>query len=84
MVSNVAKDRCATYIRVSTDDQADNYSLPSQTRGLRERAESRSFDIIAECIDDGYTGEDFDRPGITKIRELAAAKLIDVVLIYDP
>lgn len=79
-----SKVRCATYARVSTEEQSTNYSLSAQRREVASYAEKQGFDIIEQCCDDGYSGGDLERPGLARIRELVAHRLVDVVLVYDP
>jgi predicted site-specific integrase-resolvase len=55
MEFNRVKQTCAIYTRVSTEDQADKYSLSSQVRELRAYAEQHRYDVVTECVDDGYT-----------------------------
>ncbi len=53
------------YIRVSTDEQAKSgYSIPEQLRELRRYAGDNGYDVLAEEIDDGYSGASPDRPGL--------------------
>lgn len=76
--------RCATYIRVSTDDQAERgYSLDSQRKALMEAAAERGYTVVLSERDD-LSGTTLDRPGLRRIRDAAQAKLIDTVLVYDP
>ena len=35
------------------------------------------------CIDDGYSGTNFDRPGVKRLIEDAKAKRINVILVKD-
>src|SRR5215469_13025651 len=60
------------YARVSLDEQKNNFSIPSQLRGLRKMAGDDGFQVPEgfEIVDDGYLGGEWDRPGFTKVREL--------------
>jgi site-specific DNA recombinase len=73
--------RAILYSRVSTDDQADNYSLPSQEAGTRQYAEQHSMTVVG-ALQDVASGATLERPGLTKIRELVHAKAIDTVIVY--
>lgn len=76
--------RAAIYTRVSTEDQAaQGYSLDSQRRALQEMAAERGYAVTLSESDD-ITGTILDRPGLARIREAAAARLVDAVLVYDP
>jgi site-specific DNA recombinase len=78
--------RCALYGRVSLEDQADKYGLASQQRALRQYASDKGYNVAPgmEISDDGWSGEDLDRPGVEALRRAIRGKQIDVVCIYDP
>lgn len=78
--------RAALYARVSTDEQAEKYGLPSQLRDLRALAERKGYAVPvgAEYVDDGYSGADLDRPGLARLREAVRASAVDIVLAHDP
>ncbi len=79
--------RCAIYTRVSTDEQA-----TSEYSSLRRKEEARwnSVDIQAEKSwkvagvyeDPGYSGKDFQRPGIQELLEDVRAGKLDAVVTY--
>lgn len=74
----------AIYVRVSTDAQAEKgYSIGDQLRTCRAHAEKSGSQII-EYVDDGYSGEFLERPGLERLRKDLRAKLIDNVIVYDP
>jgi site-specific DNA recombinase len=75
--------RAVLYARVSTDEQAERgYSLPEQIRDLTRHASSKGWHEIGEpIVDDGYTGRSMNRPGLNRIKEMAAAGEIDVILV---
>jgi site-specific DNA recombinase len=78
--------RATLYVRVSTDEQADKFSIPSQLRELRALAQKKGYEIPSgyEFVDDGYSGENTERPALTKLRTAVRARAVDVVLAYDP
>ncbi len=66
----------AIYMRLSSEDanEGESNSIGNQRDLLRSFIEShREFDgcNIMEFIDDGYTGTNFDRPGVQKMFSLA-------------
>lgn len=73
--------RAIIYVRVSTDDQADNYSIDSQIAACRKYAEENSFSVIA-VLQDVMSGAKLDRPGLTQARELIRQKHTDVLIVY--
>ena len=78
--------RAALYARVSTDDQVQKYGLDSQVHELRALGGHKGYAVAEGCefLDDGYSGASLDRPGLTKLRAVARAAAIDVVLVHDP
>ena len=78
------KEICATYTRVSLEDQVENYSLSSQARAGAEYVTQKGYTLVENLCDDGYSGADLDRPALTKLRGLVRGKLIDVAVVYQP
>ena len=75
--------RAATYVRVSTEDQAKHgYSLDSQVEACRKYAEEKGWMVVAEISDDGISGTRLDRPGLDRIRDMAQGQEIDAVIVY--
>jgi DNA invertase Pin-like site-specific DNA recombinase len=54
--------RVAIYARVSTEDQADNYSLPAQLDRCRDYAVRAKWVVAGEYVDDGVSGRHTRRP----------------------
>lgn len=78
------KKRGVIYVRVSTEEQRRHgYSLPSQTKLLRDKMKSDNVEEAHEPIIDAESGKDFERRGLKEIWELVHAKLIDYVYVYD-
>ena len=76
----------AIYARVSSDKQKEGNTIASQTAALRAFAKERSFSVPDEWIieDDGYSGANLVRPGLERLRDLAAEGQIEAVLVYSP
>ena len=76
----------AIYARVSSDRQKAEQTIASQTASLIEHSQQESYTVPAEWIfqDEGYSGATLIRPGLEKIRDLAAEGQIECVLIYSP
>jgi len=63
----------AIYVRVSTDDQVEGYSISGQLEELRAYAAEHQLSIYREYVDDGYSGKSIDgRPAMLEL--LADAK----------
>jgi site-specific DNA recombinase len=76
--------RAILYARVSTDEQArSGYSLAQQIEALREYAEREDYEVLEEVTDPGQSGASLERPGMDRVRDLAAAGGVSVVLAQD-
>ena len=73
-----------TYARVSTDEQVEGYSIPVQLEGTTKKAEEAGYTVLEELVDEGHSGATLDRPALTRLRELAASREVEAVVIYDP
>ena len=72
----------AIYTRVSTEEQAvKGSSIESQIEACINKAGTTD---VLRYIDDGYSGELLERPGLNKLREDVEKGLIDKVICYDP
>ena len=76
----------AIYARVSSDKQKEEHTIASQTEALRTFASEQGFSVPDEWVfeDEGFSGAILTRPGLEKVRDLAAEGQIDAVLIYAP
>lgn len=76
----------AIYARVSSDKQKEEQTIGSQVAVLKEYAEMHGHSVSPEWIflDEGYSGATLQRPGLEKLRDVAAEGGIDKVLIYSP
>jgi site-specific DNA recombinase len=74
--------RAAIYCRVSSDQQEDNYSLPTQEAACRQYCAERGYEV-AGIFTDVHTGAQYrERPELSRLRELVRQKAIDVVVCY--
>ena len=80
------KKTAAIYARVSSERQKEEGTIASQTALLLEYAKVHELSVPAEWIfeDEGYSGATLARPGLERLRDLAAEGQIEVVLIYAP
>lgn len=76
-------ERTALYIRVSTNKQAEHgYSVAGQRGELLQHCEREGREVVAEVLDGGEKRWTLDRPGVDRLRELAASGQIDEVLAW--
>ena len=76
----------AIYARVSSEQQREENTIASQTASLIEFARSHDLEVPAEWVfeDEGYSGATLERPGLERVRDLAAEGQIQIVLAYAP
>ncbi len=76
----------AIYARVSSEQQREENTIASQTAALIEFAKRHDLEVPGEwvCEDEGYSGATLERPGLERVRDLAAEGQIQVVLAYSP
>jgi DNA invertase Pin-like site-specific DNA recombinase len=76
----------AIYARVSSDRQKENHTIASQTAALIEYAQTHGYGVPPEWVfqDEGYSGAILVRPGLERLRDLAAEGQIDAALVYSP
>jgi site-specific DNA recombinase len=76
----------AIYARVSSAGQKKDQTIGSQTQALREHARQSRLEVPAEWVfeDEGHSGATLVRPGLERLRDLAAQGYVDVVLVYSP
>ena len=76
----------ALYARVSGEQQRDSNTIASQTEALVAYAERHGYHVASDMIieDDGYSGAVLERPGLERVRDLAAEGRIDTVVVHAP
>lgn len=74
--------RAMLYARVSSEEQADNYSIDTQLTACALYCEKHSFEIVGSVWDE-ISGAEIDRPGMTEILDKARQRQIDVVVCFD-
>jgi len=76
----------AIYARVSSDQQKEEKTIASQTAALIAFAQQENYRVPDEWVfeDEGYSGAHLIRPGLERIRDLAAEGQIQSVLALSP
>jgi site-specific DNA recombinase len=76
----------AIYARVSSEQQREEHTIGSQTAALIEFARTHDLQVPKQWIfeDEGFSGATLERPGLDRVRDLAAEGQIQVVLAYAP
>jgi site-specific DNA recombinase len=76
----------AIYARVSSEQQREEKTIASQIAALVDFARSEDYSVPDEWIfqDEGYSGASLLRPGLERVRDLAAEGQIEAVLAFAP
>ena len=78
--------RVALYARVSTQRQAQAQTVEQQIERLNGHAHQQGWDVSLDHVfrDDGHSGASLRRPGLDRLRDRAAARSLDLVVITAP
>src|ERR671926_1357482 len=78
--------RIGLYARVSTQRQAQADGMAQQIDRLQTHALQQGWTVAPEHVfrDDGYSGASLKRPGLERLRDRAALRELDRVLITAP
>ncbi|WP_052738057.1 recombinase family protein [Bacillus sp. SA1-12] len=74
--------RAALYIRVSTHEQVEGYSISAQKRQLAAYCESQGWEIANYYIEEGVSAKNTNRPELQRMLTHIREGLIDVVVVY--
>ncbi len=80
--------RCGIYLRISKEERkefhSESNSIESQRMIIRQYiSEHKELEYTKECIDDGYSGINFERPGVMKLLQYALEGEIDCIIVKD-
>lgn len=56
--------KCVAYVRVSTQEQTQGYSLGNQRDRIKEFVKARDGELTHIYQDDGYSAKSMKRPGL--------------------
>src|SRR5271157_1236020 len=81
-----SRRRVALYARVSTDQQAQEGTIDSQVSAVLARieADGQTLETPMRFCDDGVSGATLARPALDRLRDQAAAGLIDRLYVLAP
>ena len=74
------------YVRLSQEDEraGESISIENQKKMLTEYVSQQpDWSLVEICEDDGYSGTDFNRPGVQKLLADAKAGNINLILCKD-
>lgn len=78
-------NKTGIYLRLSKDDErlGESLSIDNQRMILRNYVLSNGGKVIVEYVDDGYSGTNFERPGVKRLLEDAQIGKIDTIVVKD-
>src|SRR5215469_10687635 len=81
-----AMKAAAIYARVSSEQQKEENTIASQTAVLIDFAREQGYSVPDDWVieDEGFSGASLLRPGLERLRDLAAEGHIQAVLIHSP
>ena len=73
------------YVRLSKDDEraGESVSIENQKMMLRKYVTEQGWNEVGCYVDDGFSGTNFDRPGVTRLIEDAKDGKINLILVKD-
>ena len=74
--------RGACYVRVSTENQMENYSIEEQTARLKAYCKAKDITIVNYYTDGGYSGGSINRPALQQLLQEIENKNVDAVIVY--
>ncbi len=85
MIQKREKNNAAIYCRLSVDDGLDqeSQSIENQKNILLKYCLDQGFNIFNIYVDDGFSGTNFDRPGLIKLKNDIESGFIDIVVTKD-
>ena len=77
--------KAAIYARMAVTRRAEE-AIDRQSAALMQGGSARGYEGAADgvCADDGYSGATLARPGLDRLRNLAAAGSIEAMLVSSP
>ena len=85
MSKQTQNKKAGLYYRLSQEDErvGESLSIENQKKILEKYARENGFEIIDEYIDDGWSGTNFNRPGVQRLLEDAKNGRINVIIVKD-
>lgn len=72
----------ACYVRVSTENQLENYSIEEQTERLKAYCLAKDIIVTKFYTDGGYSGGNTNRPALQQLLSDIKGGCIDIVIVY--
>ena len=85
MSKQINNIKAGLYYRLSQEDERSGESLSIENQKLivEKYARENGFEIVDEYVDDGYSGTNFNRPGVQRMFEDAKSGRINAIIVKD-
>ena len=85
MSKQINNTKAGLYYRLSQEDERSGESLSIENQKLivEKFARDNGFEIVDEYVDDGYSGTNFNRPGVQRLLEDAKNGRINAIIVKD-
>jgi len=85
MSKQINNTKAGLYYRLSQEDERSGESLSIENQKLivEKFARENGFEIVDEYVDDGYSGTNFNRPGVQRMFEDAKSGRINAIIVKD-
>ena len=85
MSKQINNTKAGLYYRLSQEDERSGESLSIENQKLivEKYARDNGFEIVDEYVDDGYSGTNFNRPGVQRMFEDAKSGRINAIIVKD-
>ena len=70
------------YVRVSTENQLENYSIEEQTMRIRSYCQAKGWHLIKIYTDGGYSGGNINRPALQQMLTDMKQGTVDAIIVY--
>lgn len=70
------------YVRVSTDNQLENYSIEEQTARLKAYCAAKGWILLHIYTDGGFSGGNIERPALQEMLRAIKENQVDAVVVY--
>lgn len=74
--------RVGCYVRVSTENQIENYSIEEQISRLKAFCFSKDWNVTKFYTDAGYSGGNINRPALNQMLQDIYGNKLDIVVVY--
>ncbi len=70
------------YVRVSTENQLENYSIDEQVQRIQNYCRAKNWILLETYTDGGFSGGNTERPALQQMLSAVRQKPIDAVVVY--